>query len=166
MTAPMTGRRDPAQPGAIVLDRRFDAPATQVWAAVTESARLERWIGRWSGDPAEGRVLFTMTAEGDDVPAEEYAVEECSPPSRLVVRAPGPDGEPWVLTLWLTEDAEGTTLHFAQQLSDAETAASVGPGWEYYLDRLVAAETGGDVGAVDFGDYYPALAADYRALVG
>ena len=41
----------------------------------------------------------------------------------------------------------------------------MGAGWEYYLDRLVAAETGDDVGAVDFDrDYYPAMAAHFRGL--
>ena len=41
----------------------------------------------------------------------------------------------------------------------------MGAGWEYYLDRLVAAETGGDVDAVDFDrDYYPAMAAHFRGL--
>ena len=42
---------------------------------------------------------------------------------------------------------------------------SVGPGWEYYLDRLVAAETGGDPDAVDFArDYHPAMSGHYRPL--
>jgi len=45
-------------------------------------------------------------------------------------------------------------------------AESVGPGWDYYLDRLVAAETGGDLTAIDFDDYYPAFAAHYRAELG
>ena len=43
-------------------------------------------------------------------------------------------------------------------------AAGVGPGWEYYLDRLVAAETGADVAAIDFDDYYPAQSDHYRAM--
>ncbi|MGS0686750.1 hypothetical protein ACVBEQ_16665 [Nakamurella sp. GG22] len=39
----------------------------------------------------------------------------------------------------------------------------LGPGWEYYLDRLVAAETGGDVAGIDFDrDYYPAMVEYYR----
>jgi hypothetical protein len=58
-----------------------------------------------------------------------------------------------------------TTLRFGQRLTDPETAASVGPGWEYYLDRLVAAEAGNDLTGIDFDDYYPALAEHYRMLV-
>ena len=55
----------------------------------------------------------------------------------------------------LEETHGGTTLTFAQQIADAETAGEIGPGWDYYLDRLVAAETGGDVAAIDFNDYHP-----------
>ena len=66
--------------------------------------------------------------------------------------------------LELTEVDGTTTLTFSQSVPDAEMATGVGPGWEYYLDRLVAAETGGDVAGIDFGDYYPALSDYYRAL--
>ena len=69
--------------------------------------------------------------------------------------------------LRLTEDAGTTVLRFSQAALSADEAENVGPGWEYYLDRLVAAETGGDVAAVDFeADYYPAMAGHYRALYG
>ena len=40
-----------------------------------------------------------------------------------------------------------TTLTFEQRGLTAAAASDIGPGWEYYLDRLVAAETGGDVAA-------------------
>ena len=57
-----------------------------------------------------------------------------------------------------------TTLSFSQPGVDHDDVPSVGPGWEYYLDRLVAAETGGDPATVDFDrDYYPAMAEHYRA---
>ncbi|HET7821591.1 MAG TPA: hypothetical protein VFL10_08705 [Ornithinibacter sp.] len=41
-----------------------------------------------------------------------------------------------------------------------------GPGGECYLDRLVAAEAGADVGAIDFGDSHPAQSDPYRAMFG
>ena len=66
--------------------------------------------------------------------------------------------------LELVEVDGTTTLTFSQSVPDAEMATGVGPGWEYYLDRLVAAETGADVTQVDFADYYPAQSDHYRAL--
>ena len=49
-------------------------------------------------------------------------------------------------------------------IDDPAGLENIGPGWEYYLDRLVAAETGGDVEAIAWDDYYPAQAAYYGDL--
>jgi uncharacterized protein YndB with AHSA1/START domain len=164
-TATPTGRHE-RRDGApyLVFERTFRAPVDDVWAAVTEPGRLERWIGTWTGDPASGAITFRMTAEGDDVPDETIWIDECERPSRLVMRSMTPD-EPEKLWRWevvLREAGGVTTLTFAQEVTHPEIAESVGPGWDYYLDRLVAAETGGDAGAIDFDDYYPALTAHYR----
>lgn len=160
-----TGRRETrAGVDHLALDRDFTAPVEEVWAAVTDPERLSRWIGTWTGDPASGAVDFRMTSEGEDVPVERYVIEACEPPTRLVTRAPSLDGSDWVLTLDLAEIDGGTRLTFAQAVADPDTAASVGPGWEYYLDRLVAAETGADVAAVDFEAYLADQQDYYRGL--
>ena len=67
----------------LVLTRTFAAPAAEVWRELTESERLERWIGRWEGDPKSGRVVFFMTAEGEEPIPEEYTILECDPPRRF-----------------------------------------------------------------------------------
>ncbi|GEK21361.1 SRPBCC family protein [Cellulomonas xylanilytica] len=166
MTPSATGRRETRDGhDSVVMDRVFRAPIESVWAAVTESDRLERWIGTWTGDPASGSVLFRMNAEGDDAKPETFTIHECDPPRRvsLTSQVVG-EQNAWHFVLELTEDAGTTTLTFSQSVPDAEMATGVGPGWDYYLDRLVAAETGGDVAALDFDDYYPALSDHYRAL--
>ena len=148
----------------VVLERTFHAPIEDVWAAVTESRRLERWIGTYAGDPASGEVAFRMTAEGDEVPEERMEIRSCTPPRHLALTSHSGEGS-WLLDLRLREEGDTTLLEFAQASMDPDEAESVGPGWEYYLDRLVAAETGGDVSAVDFeADYYPAMSSYYRAL--
>jgi uncharacterized protein YndB with AHSA1/START domain len=147
----------------VVLTRQFPAAVEDVWAAVTEPDRLERWIGTWEGDPADGWVGFRMTAESPDASAERMWIDECDPPRRLATHSSTPYGD-WHLALDLDEQDGVTTLTFAQRMSDPGVAADVGPGWDYYLDRLVAAETGGDVAAVDFADYHPADSDYYRAL--
>jgi hypothetical protein len=70
----------------------------------------------------------------------------------------------WLLDLEL-DDADGvTTLTFAERGVTVEQASDVGPGWDYYLDRLVDAETGADPAQRDFDrDYYPATSAYYTA---
>ncbi|MCH1868132.1 SRPBCC domain-containing protein [Nocardioides sp. CFH 31398] len=163
MSRTATGRRERrGEDDWIVMERRFTAGADDVWAALTDPERMRRWIGTWTGDPADGHVRFLMLAEGDDVPAETMWIDECDPPRRLRLRSevPGEDVV-WRIEVDLLERDGVTTLRFAQDVPRAGLAESVGPGWEYYLDRLVAAETGGDVDAVDFDTYYPALSPAY-----
>ena len=167
-TPTATGRKEVREDGTyLVLTRTFRAPVEHVWAAVTEPDRLARWIGRWDGDPADGFVTFSMLFEGDEPRAERMVIEECAAPHRLVLTstAPGPDGRPesWTLRLDLAEADGVTTFTFAQSVPKPDDAAGVGPGWEYYLDRMTVAEAGGDPAALSFDDYYPGLSAHYRA---
>ena len=163
-----TGRREERDGESyLVFERTFRAPIDDVWAAVTESERLGRWIGVWTGDPTSGSVTFRMTAEGDDVADETIWIDECVPPRRLVMRSAQPveDDQLWAWQVDLAEADGVTTLIFAQGVTDTELAESVGPGWDYYLDRLVAAHAGKDVAAIDFDAYYPAFKEHYRAAL-
>ena len=154
----------------VVIDRTFTAPIDAVWAAVTEPERLARWIGTWTGDPREGQVAFKMLFEGEGPQDEWMRIDECDPPHRLAVTSlmPGENeaGSTWQMVLDLAESDGVTTLSFGQSLPEPAWAESVGPGWEYYLDRLVAAETGGDPATIDFDDYYPSLSQPYKEMLG
>lgn len=169
--SPTGHRRDVGDDTYVEFVRTFRAPIDDVWAAVTESDRLARWIGTWTGDPTTGEVLFHMGFEGDDVPQELFRIDECEAPYRLRITTTMPfDGsessESWQLRLDLAEADGVTTLTFAQDVPDPKLVPSVGPGWDYYLDRLVAVESGGDLSAVDFDDYYPALSGHYEREFG
>lgn len=151
----------------IEFTRTFPAPIEDVWAAVTESDRLARWIGGWTGDPADGHVQFLMGFEDNATP-ERMEITACEAPRLLrlhsTVLTENPEQQQWHFRIDLSETDAGTTLTFAQDVPDAAMAEGVGPGWDYYLDRLVAAQTGGDPSTIDFDDYYPARSAHYRAM--
>ncbi|WP_027862655.1 SRPBCC family protein [Marmoricola sp. URHB0036] len=162
MSTEPTGRISTDGDGSILtITREFRAPIEDVWASVTESERLARWIGTFTGDPASGRVAFLMTAEGATEPGE-MEIRECDPPR--VLRVTSHVGEErWLLDLVLEEHDGVTTLTFSQPGIDPSAAESIGPGWEYYLDRLAAAESGRDVAEIDWDrDYYPAMVEHYR----
>jgi uncharacterized protein YndB with AHSA1/START domain len=176
-TSTSLGRRE-SRGGAevIVFTRTFAAPLADVWAACTEPERMQRWIGTWTGDPTSGQIAFRMTAEGEDVPEEVYLVEVCEPPRRFVLRsrdaAPfSSDGSgprvAWQHTLELTEADGVTTLTFTQVVPDgavgADMVGSVGPGWDYYLDRLVTAVGGADPDRITFEPYLE-RSEHYRGL--
>lgn len=138
--------------------RTYDEPVEQVWAALTDPERTARWFGRWSGDPASGSVQLVMTAEDDQTP-QEVRVLECAPPTRLALEVPSPDGT-WPLSATLREVEGGTELTFVHAMAEPYDASGIGPGWQYYLDRLGAVVTGDPV-PEDFGAYHPALEGAY-----
>jgi uncharacterized protein YndB with AHSA1/START domain len=145
------------------LTRHFPDDIDTVWAAMTESDLLERWIGRWEGEPRTGRVMFFMTAEGDGPPSA-YRIVECTPPHRFAGTTQVGE-QSWQLRFELSFDDGVTTLLFAQVLGDIDLG-SVGPGWEYYLDRLSRVLDDADATDIDWDDYYPALRDYYAELAG
>ncbi len=148
----------------LVILRRFRASPEEVWRELTQSERLERWIGRWEGDPSTGRVTFFMTAENQDAEPEEYTILECDPPRRFSGDTSQAGGA-WHLWFELAEQDGDTILTFGQRLNPTEDVGTIGPGWEYYLDRLVAAQAGLDADSVQWDDYFPALQPAYEELV-
>lgn len=137
----------------LVIERHFKAPIEDVWTSVTASESTARWIGAWSGEPGPGKtVSFRMGFEGD-VPASNVLIEVCDAPHRLVVSMKDDHGE-WHLELSLGAIGQTTTLTFTQHLKDTKGVGDTGPGWEYYLDMLVASREGKPL--PDFNDYYPA----------
>ncbi len=158
MTIPATGRIVRKGSGQdIVIERTFRAPIADVWESIVDPERMNRWVGTWSGEAGTGkRVSFTMTAEEGATP-EEVLIHGCDAPKRLDVESF--QGETsWRMKLDLSESDGITTLVFSQnvEVSD-EGASSYGPGWEYYLDRLVATHEGTPFASWD--DYYPAQVA-------
>jgi uncharacterized protein YndB with AHSA1/START domain len=160
MTKQPTGRVVPIAGGrALVLARTFRAPIEDVWASISESERLERWIGRWDGEPGPGRtVSFLMTAEENAEP-EDVRIVECEPP-RLLRTVLNPGTQSWHVDVSLSEANGITTLTFTQGVGGIDVS-DVGPGWEYYLDRLVAARA--DAPLPSWDDYYPGQSEHYAA---
>lgn len=148
----------------LTWERTFDRPIEDVWSAVTDSDRLSRWIGTWTGDPREGFVLFSMNAEGEDgATPERYELNGCEAPRLLRVTSVSEWGS-WILALELAETGGTTTLTFTHLVDDVAAIANIGPGWEYYLDRLTVAEAGGDAATVEWDDYYPAQREHYLEI--
>ncbi|KUL23709.1 SRPBCC family protein [Actinoplanes awajinensis] len=162
MTSSPIGRLFPGATGPdLVLTRTFRAPIEDVWASVTESDRTARWFGPWEGDAAPGRTIKMQMAFEDQQPWFDVRVDACDPPRRLSLSTSEESGG-WRLELVLSEAGGRTELRFVHHLTTTEGVGEMGPGWEYYLDMLVAARDG--LPAPTFDDYYPSMKPYYDAL--
>ncbi|WP_297082069.1 SRPBCC domain-containing protein [uncultured Demequina sp.] len=147
------------------LTRELPVGVDEAWALLTESHLLEQWIARWERDLDTGRTWLTMIEGGAEAAPEEFIVHECTAPRHLTIEARTSAGI-WYLRATLAEDAyreHVTGLVFHQRLENVDLGA-VGPGWEYYLDRLVAVAAGGSADAVAWEDYHSAMAGYYSEL--
>ncbi|MEV8417463.1 SRPBCC domain-containing protein [Streptomyces niveus] len=153
----------------LVLTRGFALPVEEVWAALTESARTALWFGPWEGDGGPGTTARVRLLFEEETPWTELRVEACEAPTRLVVTTVDEAGS-WRLELKLSGTSgdgtgagpDATELTFVQHLSTEEGVGEIGPGWEYYLDKLRASLDGGPQPV--FEDYYPAQKAYFEDL--
>ncbi|MEV0779341.1 SRPBCC family protein [Streptomyces sp. NPDC050433] len=154
----------------LVLTRGFALPVEEVWAAVTESARTALWFGPWEGDGAPGGTVRVRLVFEEQTPWTEVHIDVCEAPHRLVVSTVDEAGS-WNLELRLSAtpaegaaaDTGGTEFQFIQHLRTKAGVGEIGPGWEYYLDKLRASLDGTPQSAV-FEDYYPAQKAYFDGL--
>ena len=145
----------------LVLERTFRAPIGDVWASLTESDRFARWYGTLEGEAGPGKTItVAMTAE-EEVVETPVRILACDPPNGFTVDL-GDEGEAWHIDVRLTESDGVTTLVFVQTLTDAIDVADVGPGWEFYADRLTAALTDVEMPDWEADAYLDALAPHYR----
>lgn len=169
MSPTPTGRIIRTAPGALDLEivRTFAAPIGDVWSSITESDRTVRWFGpwAWAGEAGVGRkIRYTMVFEPGADPHDlklEMTIDACDPPHHLAVSAVDQWGS-WYLEAHLQEAAGVTELRFVQHLQDSTAIGEVGPGWEYYLDNLVASRAGQPL--PDFNHYYPSQKEHYEKL--
>ncbi|HEX6588637.1 MAG TPA: SRPBCC family protein [Longimicrobiales bacterium] len=160
-----TGRvQRTAQGRDIVLTRTFRAPIEDVWASVTESERTARWFGPWEGRGAPGETIrywMAFEQQPEEGPAwSEMTIDACDAP-RLLELSAATDYGSWSFTLELEERDGVTELRFTHHVDATLDVGSFGPGWEYYLDNLVASRDG--AARPDFADYYPSMKDHYAA---
>ena len=145
----------------LMLVRTFDAPIEAVWAMFTEPERTASWFATWKGEAVPGGTIeFTMTFE-EGATAQQMTIKACEPPRHLEVNAVDEYGS-WHLELDLEDQGTSTTLQFTHHLDKSANPGQVGPGWEYYLDNLMAAYRG--TPSPSFDDYFPAQQPFYDNL--
>ncbi|UOR00793.1 SRPBCC family protein [Leucobacter allii] len=146
----------------LVLARSLALPIAEAWAYLTESELTEQWFGPWEGDARTGGAVRVRMRFEDHEPAIRIGIRLCEAPERLALEAESEVGG-WKLDLALeAEGDDDALLVFTHHLEGDDPIGEIGPGWEYYLDLLVAATEGTE--RPGFDQYYPALREAYLAM--
>ena len=143
----------------LVVSRTFRAPIQDVWASVTEPDRTARWFGTWKGDAAPGRMIKVQMGFEESSPWLDKRIDVCDPPRRLVLSN---ESGAMRIELLLSHTNGLTELQLVHHLDPTDDISAYGPGWEYYLDMLVASRD--DVPMPTFDDHYSAMKTYYEAL--
>jgi uncharacterized protein YndB with AHSA1/START domain len=125
--------------GIVCMEGRYDTDIDDLWSALTDAARLARWIAEVEGDLRLGgafRATFTSGWEGPG------RVDACDPPRHLLVTmSPGREEET-VIEAVLVADGDQTTLVVEERGLPLEELAAHGAGWQAHLEDLVAHSAG------------------------
>jgi uncharacterized protein YndB with AHSA1/START domain len=145
----------------LILTRTLRAPIEDVWASVTESPRTARWFGPWEGTGGPGNTVKLQMVHEEGQPWMDIHIEACSAPTHLAVSTTDDSGT-WRMEAQLEESDGVTELRLIQHVERTDVVGSSGPGWEYYLDMLIASRE--DKPLPSFDDYYPSQEEYYTKL--
>jgi uncharacterized protein YndB with AHSA1/START domain len=161
--------------GIVHIEDRFDADIGELWAAITDPARLAKWHAQVEGDLRPGGT-FRIYLESDDW-AGTGRVVACEPPRRLLVETRETD-ESWrkgqgappfdeTIEVTLTGDGDKTLLSIEVVGVPVDKIAFYGVGWQIHAENLAAYLTGREHGDIEARwdaliPAYQALAADIR----
>ncbi len=119
--------------GAVRVEDVYDTDIDDLWSAVTEPARLARWIATVEGELRVGGMVqaqFTSTWEGPG------RIDVCEPPTHLVLTMePGTHDEA-VIEAWLTSEGKQTRLVVEERGLPLDALYKHGAGWQAHIEDL------------------------------
>ena len=128
--------------GVVRLEDRFDTDVDDLWSALTDPDRLERWLGKVDGDLHLGGSFrghwYASGWEGD------CRVAACEPPHRLVVRTASEEQPDGVVEITLTADGDQTVLVLEDRGIPLDDLAAYGAGDQVHVEDLASYLAGGE----------------------
>lgn len=118
------------------MEDRFDTDMDDVWSALTEPARLARWLGVVEGDlRVGGTYRYHFTASGADGTGE---VEECEPPRRFLLRHALERQGVHVIEATLRAEGDQTLVVIEERGMPLDLIAAYGAGIQIHVEDLGA----------------------------
>jgi uncharacterized protein YndB with AHSA1/START domain len=150
------------------FERRYDFAPEEVWSALTEPDRLQRWLA----DVAEidlrvgGRFVLRWN-EGDDTHVDDGKVRALETGSLLELDWTYPGEPDSVARFELRRDGDGTILVLDHRGLPPAAIAGYGAGWHSHLDSLEALLAGREADwSVRFEELGPAYERQAAAVSG
>ena len=160
--------------GVVRVQHRYDTDIDDLWAAITDPARLAGWYAQVDGDLRPGGAIH-IYVRADDWEGTGR-VEACESPRRLLVTTresdeswqKGQGMSPYDATIEATLAADGgrTELVIEVKGMPLEAVAFYGVGWQIHAENLAAYLAGRDRGDSEarWNDLLPAYQASAAAI--
>lgn len=145
--------------GVVHVEDVYDTSIDDLWSAVTEPARLARWIVTVDGDLSVGgefSATFTSGWEGSG------RVDVCQSPRHLRVTTWSDDDAPGVIDVTLIEEPAGTRLIVEETGLPLDVYYHHGSGWQTHIEDLAAYLEGRETS--DWGARARELSTIYREM--
>jgi uncharacterized protein YndB with AHSA1/START domain len=154
-----TLRRTADGRGAVRMEDRYDTGIDDLWSALTDPARLARWVADVAGDLRVGGHFQARFTSGWEGPGR---VDGCEAPHHLLVTlSPGTEEETAVEATLTAEDGR-TRLVVEERGIPVDQLAGHGAGWQAHVEDLAAHLRGEPV--ADWAARWQALIPDYAQL--
>jgi uncharacterized protein YndB with AHSA1/START domain len=147
--------------GVVRMEDRYDTDIDDLWSALTDPARLARWIAQVDGDLRLGgriQARFTSSWTGPG------RIDVCEAPHHLTVTlSPGASDET-VIDAVLVAEQDRTHLVIEERGLPVAELADHGAGWQAHVEDLTSHLAGRDAG--DWHTRWTALIPVYRDIAG
>jgi uncharacterized protein YndB with AHSA1/START domain len=150
---------------SVRLERTFPTDPADLWSALTDPARLGRWLAPVEGDLRPGGSFSVIFDAADPGGRADGQIQECAPPRRLAVTWSWGQETSTLVSADLAVVAGGTGLVLEHRRLPASAAAGYSAGWEAYLDQLAAVLAGQDAPGGQWDQRWARLLPAYQARV-
>ncbi|HEX4059015.1 MAG TPA: SRPBCC family protein [Galbitalea sp.] len=146
--------------GVVHVEDVYDTDIDDLWSAITDPARLARWVVKVDGDLRVGgefTVLFTSSWEGVG------RVDVCEAPHHVRITTWSDEDAPGAIDATLTEVTGGTRLVIEEDGLPLDEYLYHGSGWQTHIEDLAAYLAGRPVS--DWGARARELTPAYRKML-
>lgn len=147
--------------GAVRMTDVYATDIDDLWSAITEPARLVRWVAEVGGDLRVGGAFTARFTSGWSGPGR---VETCDAPHHLVVTLSPETPDQTVVEATLSSHGDGTRLVVEERGIPLGELAVHGAGWQVHVEDLTAHLQGREPGS--WGDRCAELTPAYREIAG